>query len=167
MTKPATSTDYRPRGRPFTGRKMLATIVGFFAVVVSVNLLMAWLAVRNFPGVVVDSSYIASQHFNADHARGAAQAARGWVVEVREQDGRPTLALTGPDGAPLSGLSVVAKAVRPLDAHGDAALTLVEASPGVWRAEERLAPGRWRIAFVARGIGADYAATAPLMVEAR
>jgi nitrogen fixation protein FixH len=160
-------TDYNPGGRPFTGRRMLAVILTFFGVIIAVNVLMAWLAVTNFRGVVVDSGFVASQHFNADHARAEAQAARGWRVAATAEEGRPLLRFLGPDGAALTGLSVEARALWPLDARRDAPVTLREIAPGQWRAVETLAPGQWRIAFTARGVGDDYAASLPLIVEAR
>jgi nitrogen fixation protein FixH len=48
----------------FTGRHMAITIVGFFLVVIVVNLAMARMATSTFGGVVVENSYVASQHYN-------------------------------------------------------------------------------------------------------
>ena len=47
--------------RKFTGWHMTAILVGFFAIVISVNLFMARAAIGSFGGVVVDNSYVASQ----------------------------------------------------------------------------------------------------------
>jgi nitrogen fixation protein FixH len=50
---------------------MAAIMVAFFAVVIAVNVYMARLASSTFTGVVVENSYVASQHFNRwlDEAR--------------------------------------------------------------------------------------------------
>jgi len=50
--------------RPFTGRKMAAIMVAFFAVVIIVNVYMAREASSTFGGVVVENSYVASQQYN-------------------------------------------------------------------------------------------------------
>jgi nitrogen fixation protein FixH len=52
------------RIRTFTGWHMALILIGFFAVVVGVNLLMARFASSTFGGVVVENSYVASQQFN-------------------------------------------------------------------------------------------------------
>lgn len=52
----------RPPG-PFNGRHMTAILVAFFAVVIAVNVLMARFIICTFGGVVVENSYVASQHF--------------------------------------------------------------------------------------------------------
>ena len=50
--------------RGFTGRHMLAAMLGFFGVVIAVNVVMATLAAKTFSGTVVDNSYVASQQRN-------------------------------------------------------------------------------------------------------
>lgn len=163
MTQPMRS-DYAPRGRPFTGRKMLLTILAFFGVIIAANGALTFFALTNFHGVVVDSGYVASQHFNETRAAAEAQAARGWAVSVAEEGGAPSLSLRGPDGAALTGLLVQAKALRTLDARLDRALTLRETAPGVWTASERLSHGQWRIALTATGFGEPYRVSLPLVV---
>ncbi len=63
--------------RELTGRHVLAITVGAFAVIIGVNLLLAWKAVSTFPGLEVESSYAAGIGFDA---RRAAQVALGWEV---------------------------------------------------------------------------------------
>jgi nitrogen fixation protein FixH len=162
-----TRTDYRPGGRPFTGRKMLVAILAFFGVIIAVNGVMAYLAVRDFRGVVVNSSYVASQDFNAYHARFAAQLARGWQVDVHASDGAPALVVTDASGEPIRGLTIAATALRVTDAHADVTLTLAETAPGVYATDIALAPGRWDIEIAADGHGPRYAARYPLLVEPR
>jgi len=161
------ATDYRPGGRPFTGRRFLLTVIAFFAVIFIANGAMVWFSLTNFRGVVVKSSFVASQDFNAGKARADAQAARGWRTAVAADQGAPVLSLRDRDGAPLAGLRVTARALRPLDIHFDRDLTLREIRPGDYAAAEPLPPGQWRIAFAVEGAGARYAASLPLMVEAR
>lgn len=158
-------TDYRPGGSPWTGRKMLITMLAFFGVIIAVNLVMAYLAVKNFRGVLVDSGYVASQDFNADTARLAEQAARGWKIEASAVGGAPMLAFRHPDGAPITGLSLTVRALRSTDQRADRSLTLVETGPGLYAANERLNPGMWKLAFIAEGEGPRYASTVDLFVR--
>jgi nitrogen fixation protein FixH len=161
------SSDYRPGGRPFTGRKFLYVMLGFFGVIFAANFAMAYFALSNFRGVVVDSGYVASQHFNADEAELEAQAARGWRFDVSAPGASPMVAIRDRDGAPLQGLSVAATALRPLDEREDAALDMIETAPGLYAAQQTLAPGRWKLALTAEGIGPRYATVIEFYVEPR
>jgi nitrogen fixation protein FixH len=160
-------TDYRPGGRPFTGRKFLFVILGFFGVIITVNVIMAYLAVNNFRGVIVDSGYVASQSFNADEAALAEQAARGWAFETTAPGGAPLIAIRDRDGAPIAGLAIEATAIRPTDQGMDRALPLAETAPGLYAAGAALPAGKWRIALNVEGEGPRYATVLDIYIEPR
>ena len=61
------------KARRFTGWHMTTILVAFFAVVITVNIVMARFALSTFGGTVVENSYVASQHYNEWLARAAAQ----------------------------------------------------------------------------------------------
>ena len=84
--------------RELTGRHVLAITVSAFAVIIAVNLTLAYRAVSTFPGLEVKNSYVASQGFNA---RKAAQEALGWHLVPTYADGRIDLAFTDRDGLPV------------------------------------------------------------------
>ena len=65
---------------PLTGRKVALIFIGAFAVIIGVNLTLAFQAVATFPGLEVKNSYVASQAFEAERA---AQEALGWDVSAR------------------------------------------------------------------------------------
>ncbi len=71
-------------GKPLTGRKVLLIVCSAFAVIITVNLTLAYKAVATFPGLEVKNSYVASQHFNADRA---AQEALDWNVAAKLESG--------------------------------------------------------------------------------
>ena len=79
----------RTQGRELTGRMVLAITVSAFAVIIGVNLVMAWFAIETFPGLEVENTYVASQGFNQ---------------RLREQQelvgGHLTVRITDPTGAP-------------------------------------------------------------------
>ena len=68
--------------REFTGRHFTAILLGWFGVVVTVNLFMASLATQGFGGVVVKNSYVASQKFNGWLDAAREQEALGWSAAV-------------------------------------------------------------------------------------
>lgn len=61
------------------GWHVLSGFVLAFGVIISVNLTLAFNAVRTFPGLEVKNSYVASQAFDVERA---AQLALGWDVSA-------------------------------------------------------------------------------------
>ena len=53
---------------PITGPKFFAIFASFFVVIIAVNLVMAFSAIRTFPGLEVKNSYVASQEFDRERA---------------------------------------------------------------------------------------------------
>jgi nitrogen fixation protein FixH len=100
--------------RKFTGWHMTAILVGFFAIVISVNLFMARAAIGSFGGVVVDNSYVASQRFNQWLDKAEAQKALGWTVEAGLTADRHVRVAADRDGTALSGAQVTALVRHPL-----------------------------------------------------
>ena len=134
--------------RRFTGWHMTAIMVGFFGVVVAVNLTMATLASRTFGGMVVDNSYVASQNFNRwlDEAR--AQQALGWTAEVaRMTDNRLRVTLAAPAG-PLAGARVGGVAHHPLGRAPDLALAFDALGGGAYLSSEPVPTGRRSIRLI-------------------
>lgn len=134
----------------FTGRHMMLVFVGGFAIVIAVNLFMAFQAVRGFGGTVVDNSYVASQKYNGWLAKAEASRALGWTVDaVRRDDGRVVLATT----LVPAGATIAAEAERPLGDRVVTRLAFAPAGEGRWVSDQPLAEGRWqiRIAITAPG----------------
>lgn len=84
--------------RPITGRMVFAIFAGAFGVIIAVNLLLAYSAVKTFPGLEVKNSYVASQNFDE---RRAQQTALGWDVEARATGGLVILEITDEAGKPV------------------------------------------------------------------
>ena len=62
--------------RPLTGRFVLFTLIGFFAVVIGVNGIMMRFAISTLPGTEVDSAYSASLAYQREIAAAQQQNAR-------------------------------------------------------------------------------------------
>ncbi|MCK9543415.1 MAG: FixH family protein [Novosphingobium sp.] len=132
----------KTKGR-FTGRHMAAIIVGFFAVVIAVNLLMARLATSTFGGVVVENSYVASQNFNQWLEEADAARALGWRAEIlRRDDGRIAASLANLPEGPAT---VTALARHPLGRQPDQPLSFARQADGLWLSTGALPVGRWRL----------------------
>lgn len=84
--------------REIKGKHVLLGFVGAFAVIISVNLLLAYSAIKTFPGLEVKNSYVASQQWDE---RRAAQLSLGWEVRAAHKDGILTLSITDAAGAPV------------------------------------------------------------------
>ena len=143
-------TDAKPKpkgGREFTGRHMLFITVGFFAVIVGVNLFMAYKAVGTFSGLEVKNGYIASQQFDTNRA---AQLALGWNV-IAGLEGPEFLRLdfTDPDGKLIAAediASIEATIGRPTERDEDQELVFERAAPGYFLAPiTPLNPGKWYV----------------------
>lgn len=144
--------------RPFTGRKMLAIMIAFFAVVIGVNLLMAYFANSTWSGLVVENDYQASQTFNQDLARSRAQMALGWSILLTHEPGKVSITITDKAGKPVDGLAITADLERTVTASQDQKLTLQAEGNGVYSAPANVTPGVWELEFDAKGNGAveDY-----------
>jgi len=142
--------------KPFTGRKMLIWTLGFFGVIIAVNLVLLAFALRTHTGLVAPNSYVASQNFNRKAAEAHAQAARGWKTAAAYGGGVLELTFAGPDGEPILNLRVEGGVGRPVSAAEDRHVVFSRAAPGVYRAATPLGPGEWMVEAVAAGAGEPY-----------
>lgn len=125
-----------------TGRHVLGITVGAFAVIIGVNVLMAWKAVSTFPGLEVQNSYVASQQFEAARQ---AQEALGWSLTETYEAGRGLeLRFTDAAGQPVQveGLEVLVG--RTTSAAADQRPAFLREA-GAYVAEIDLAPGKWML----------------------
>ena len=129
--------------RPFTGRHMALIMVSFFLVVIGVNVFMAVLANRSWTGLVVQNSYVASQHFNAETAKREAILARGYQLDIAYNGKQLALTALDKAGQPLPVASATLQLNRSdaVAIHGPLALTC---RVGKCAVDAALAPGIWR-----------------------
>jgi len=129
-----------------TGRKVLIFTVAAFGVVVAVNLTMAVLAVRTFPGLEVANSYVASQTFDD---RRAAQEALGWSLDAAYQGGTLTITVTAKDGGRPAVADLQALVGWATSTEDDVTPDFTQAG-GTFTAPVELEPGNWDIRVKAR-----------------
>ena len=128
-----------------TGKHVLIITVSAFAVIIGVNLLLAFKAVSTFPGLEVDNSYVASQGFNA---RKAAQEALGWTMTPGYDQGRMTLAFFGADGQPVQVNDLQVLVGRTTETTDDTYPAFVQ-DGATYATDLPLAKGKWMVKVTA------------------
>jgi len=129
------------KGRKITGWHVFFGFAAAFGVIIGVNLVLAYSAVKTFPGLEVKNSYVASQSFDD---RRDAQEALGWTVAATHSAGMLELKITDDQGQPV--------AVAALDATvGRATHVKDDVTPAfrfdgtAYFATVPLGPGNWNI----------------------
>ncbi len=123
----------------FTGRHATAILVGFFGVVIAVNLLMASYATGTFGGVVVENSYVASQEYNRWLDAAEKQKELGWKIVPGVDAGRRVTVQVSVEGATVRGF-----AGHPLGRAPDVPL-MFEKRGGTFTSRQPLPAGRWKV----------------------
>jgi nitrogen fixation protein FixH len=131
-------------GKPLTGRKVLLITCSAFAVIIGVNLTLAYKAVSTFPGLETKNSYVASQAFDANRA---AQEALGWDVEAFIEAGQLHLSIMK-DGTPVEADIASAVLGRATNVAQDQTPVLVFDGQH-YVAPVSLAKGNWNLRLVA------------------
>lgn len=136
--------------REFTGRHMLAVLIGFFAVVIGANAVLAVVATGSWTGLVAPNGYVESQHYNEVLADARRQELLGWRSAL--EGGADGLVFTIADstGRPLPGLTVAARIGRPTNEADDRAVDLEDRGDGRYAAAGGLAAGAWTVEVTAR-----------------
>ncbi len=130
-----------------TGRQVLVFTVSAFAVIIAVNLLLAYKAISTFPGLEVENSYVASQTWDAENK---AQQALGWTLthsyDLAAQELR--LSFTDATGTPvqLASLEVLVGRTTETTEDRNPEFALVGAD---YVADTSLNPGKWMMMVVA------------------
>jgi nitrogen fixation protein FixH len=144
--------------KPLTGGKVLAMLIAFFGVIISVNMVMMRLAIQTMPGTEVDSAYTASLAYEKEIVTAHNQNARNWKVDAhieRGPNGGAMLRVEAQDkdGKPMSGLKFQGRFERPTDRRADQPVTLAEMGMGIYRGNAPdIAAGQWDL--VIEGVAA-------------
>ncbi|MCC1491691.1 FixH family protein [Cognatishimia sp. F0-27] len=135
-------------GFRLTGWHALAIFGGAFAVIISVNLALAYNAVKTFPGLEVKNSYVASQTFED---RRIAQESLGWTVDARHSGGLLILEIRDAEGRAVQAGTLDAVLGRPTHVKDDRAPDF-DFDGRAYVARESLAPGNWNIRMKATAL---------------
>jgi len=136
---------------PLTGWHALAIVCLFFGTIIAVNIAMAVAATTTFPGLVVENSYVASQHYDELLAKAHAQDKAGWHYGLKVADGGVVRVSLSRDGTlPSRGLNVSAHVGRPSTTREDRFIDFAETVDGDYLSAEELPPGLWEVDLEAR-----------------
>jgi len=131
---------------PFTGRKVFIFTASAFAIIIGVNLLMAYSAVSTFPGLETKNSYVASQTFDKNRT---AQEALGWTIDASVHDNELTLSITDGAGQPVQAAEISATFGRATSVRDDQSPEF-RFEDGLYKATVQNAPGNWNLRMVAK-----------------
>ncbi len=143
-------TQSRRRPRELTGRAVLFWLIGFFGLVLVVNVVMVHAATSTFGGVETASSYKAGLMFESEVARAERQQALHWRVDgklSRDRAGDAVLDISVRDaqGRPVTGLAADARLAHPVDERLDHVIAVARNGAGQFHGESRAMPGQWEL----------------------
>jgi nitrogen fixation protein FixH len=131
--------------------------IGFMAFVVVVNGVMVYFALSTFTGTTVDRAYERGRLYNEVLAEAERQASFGWRFELAWTPsgdplaGRIVVAATDRDGAPLEGLAIEGRVLRPLGRPEPIPLAFAQAGSGRYVVPVMLdGAGQWEVRLAAR-----------------
>ena len=127
----------------FTGRHMWLLVVGFFGVIIAVNVTMAIVASTSWTGLVVQNSYVASQQFEEKRLAHEAQVAAGWTSSLTYASSAAVLSVQDGAGRPVELGAPTLQINRPVGGHDDQKVALVRQPDGTYSGPVKLGPGVW------------------------
>lgn len=133
--------------KPITGRTVLYTMFGFFAVIFAVNGAFLYFALSSFPGLSTERAYQKGVSYNQTLAKAEKQNAMGWVSYVSlSAQGEVAVELVDRDGSGVSGVGVTTMLRRPAQSQLDQDVALNETKPGHFSgAFSSLLAGQWHV----------------------
>lgn len=130
-------------------------IAASMAVVIAVNIALAYLAVTSSTGLVTEHPFESGNGYNSVLSEAAAEDALGWhaklAVSGNAGSRRLELRLHDRSGAPLNGAAVTARLERPVEPVPPVPATLAEGASGSYDVDlPMLRPGQWEVRIVVR-----------------
>jgi nitrogen fixation protein FixH len=135
------------------GWHVLLGLLAFFGAVIAVDVGMAVMAYRTYPGEVSATPYEDGLQFNRTLAARAEERSLGWRASVRANvltrmeggSGQAQVQVSIQDraGAPVRGLKLAGRLERPATEAGRIRLGFTETQPGIYQAIAPETPGAW------------------------
>lgn len=119
-------------------------VAGVMGIVIAVNVTMAVLATRTFPGNVGSDGFTLSNRYNEVIQTARRDRNRGWTVAAEMPDGRPRILPRDAAGKALAGAQVSLSARRPLGDVEAIDMPVARDAAGAFTAAMPLPePGQW------------------------
>ncbi|MEM7067421.1 MAG: FixH family protein [Pseudomonadota bacterium] len=152
-------------GFTFTGKHMLLVMIGFFGVIIAVNVTMATLAAGSWTGLVVKNSYVASQKFNAELANAKAQLVAGYQSHIGYQNGKLSFVLKDRNNQVVQVSKLNLEIGRPAFEQADREFLLELQSEVGFELAINLGPGIWAMKITTADSIVDYRRDVRLFVD--
>jgi nitrogen fixation protein FixH len=151
--------------RPLTGKYVLTILLGFFGIMLSVNMLFLFLAINTFNGGEGGKAYQTGLEYNKTIATAREQDRLGWTQSIAaSSDGTLRVTMRDGNGAPVTALAVSGEIARPVADKFTRTLAFTEIEPGVYAANaEPLDAGNWIVSLTAHPQNQN----APIIYRAR
>lgn len=138
--------------KEYTGKRILAWIVGFFLVVFTANGIMAYFALNTWTGLATDDPYVKGLNYNQEITNAAAQQQSGWEIVISGKpeftEGRIEVTINRPEQS-FPPTAVKASFIRAVREGFDQEITLSHNGNGIYGAPVKLPLiGQWDILIV-------------------
>lgn len=139
-------------------------VVAFFAVFISVDAVMATLAIRTQTGLVTEQAYEKGLAYNHTLEAAETQQQWGWTSHIEVMNNAVFVRLQDKDGQVIKKAGVAADVIRPIKSGHDFKITLHELPDGRYTAPLTFPlPGEWKIRIYAQSDGKTYQASQIIM----
>lgn len=130
--------------KPFTGGKFFLCMLGFFGVIIAVNIVFVSVAIKSNSGVVDEHYYERGVKYNETLAQSDYQKSLGWSGVIDRSAHEIRFRLSDRNGRPVAGKKVTLNMKRPAQAGQDFEVPLIEQSPGFYVGQiQNALPGIW------------------------
>lgn len=129
--------------KELTGWHVLFLLLGFFGIMLVVNIYFTVMAVKTFSGEDVPRSYRQGLDYNQTIEMRTQQANLGWTAAANSEGDRILVSISDPSGTPISGLTFTAKLRHPATLSNDRLLDFTETKPGIYEAKILGLKGKW------------------------
>lgn len=153
MTNLNETQSAKPMTKPLglNGYHVAAMFVAFFGVIIAVNLTMAWFASSSWTGLVVKSSYVASQHYNEKINAARNQKVMGWRTNFGYSNNQLSLTIRDKNNQPVFFDRLTVVIGMPVSEYKDRSIVPDQNSSGLYQANIELTEGIWAYELVAEG----------------
>ncbi len=140
------------------GKHVLFMLLGFFGVMIAVNMVFVYFALTSFSGLSFEDSYKRGTAYNNEIASANEQAARGWDSNITfealgEKRGAISLLLLDKNGSKITGLDVLATLRRPVGPYDSHSQKMVATARGLETEIQFEHAGQWDLVFEIKGGG--------------
>ncbi len=137
--------------KEITGRHVLFTMIGFFAVIIATDSWLVYKAISTFGGIETQDAYRKGLAYNDRIAEERAQAALGWTKDARLENNDLRVTIRDKNQKGVGYLQITAVLGRPATNANDRILKLTEISAGEYMATVgALEAGNWVATMEAR-----------------